>query len=87
MTQWKQLRREEFFEFRHDGRKSTDGRVDGCAPDGAVVWIRPPGGPGRVMIHRDDGFDIWRVDSRAIQYNVAGCANRAGPNDTVPDYS
>jgi hypothetical protein len=77
MTQWKQPWREEFVGLRHDGRKSTDGRVEGFTPDGAVVWIRPTGGLDRVTIHRDDGFHIWRVDSRAIQIKFAGRANRA----------
>lgn len=63
MTQWKQLRREEFVQLRHGGKKSADGWVDGFSPDGAVVWIQLAGGLGRVMIHRDDGFDIWRTGS------------------------
>jgi hypothetical protein len=66
IRQWKHLWCEEFVELR--GPKTTDaGWVDDITADGATVWIHLSRGKGRVMIHHDDGIDIWRVDSRIYQ--------------------
>jgi hypothetical protein len=67
MTQWKFLWREEFVELRRGGRVTDAGWVDDFTPDGTIIWICLTGGMGRVMIHRNDGLDIWRVDSRILQ--------------------
>lgn len=67
MKHWKYLWRGEFIEFRRDGQLKGTGWVDDLTPDGTTAWICLTGGLGRMMIHRDDGFDIWRVDSRILQ--------------------
>jgi hypothetical protein len=67
MTQWKYLWREEFVELRRGGRVTATGWVDDLTADGAIIWIRLKDGRGRAMIHRDDGLDIWRIDSRIFQ--------------------
>lgn len=67
MTQWKYLWREEFVELRRGARVTAAGWVDDLTPDGTIIWICLTGGMGRVMIHRSDGLDIWRVDSRILQ--------------------
>lgn len=67
MTQWKYLWRDEFVELRRGDRVTATGWVDDLTPDGTIIWICLTGGMGRVMIHRSDGLDIWRVDSRILQ--------------------
>jgi hypothetical protein len=67
VTQWKYLWREEFVELRRGGRITDTGWVDELTPDGTIIWICLTGGMGRVMIHRNDGLDVWRVDSRLLQ--------------------
>lgn len=67
MTQWKYLWREEFVELRRGDRVTATGWVDDLTPDGIIIWIFLTGGMGRVMIHRNDGLDIWRVDYRILQ--------------------
>jgi hypothetical protein len=67
MTEWKYLWREEFVELRRGGQVTAAGWVDDLNPDGTIIWICLTGGRGRVMIHRNDGLDIWRVDSRILQ--------------------
>lgn len=67
MTQWKYLWREEFVELRRGGTVTAAGWVDDLTPDGTIIWICLTGGMGRVMIHCNDGLDIWRVDSRILQ--------------------
>jgi len=67
MTQWKYLWREEFVELRRGARVTAAGWVDDLTPDGTIIWICLTGGMGRVMIHRSDGLEIWRVDSRILQ--------------------
>ena len=39
------------------------GRVDEVTTDGANIWIHLDSGFGRVLIHKDDGVDIWRINS------------------------
>jgi hypothetical protein len=58
MKHWKYLWRAEFIEFRRDGQLKGTGWVDDLTPDGTTAWICLTGGLGRMMIHRDDGFDI-----------------------------
>lgn len=67
MTQWKYLWREEFVELRSGGRITAAGWVNDLTPDGTIIWICLTGGRGRVMVHRDEGIEIWRVDSRILQ--------------------
>lgn len=67
MTQWKYLWRGEFVELRRGTQVTAAGWVDALHPDGTITWICLAAGMGRVMIHRGDGLDIWRVDSRILQ--------------------
>jgi hypothetical protein len=67
MKHWKYLWREEFIELRRGNRVTATGWVDDLTPDGTIIWICLAGGMGRTMIHRNDGLDIWRVDSRILQ--------------------
>lgn len=76
MTQWKYLWREEFVELRRAGQVTATGWVDDLTPDGTIIWICLTGGMGRTMIHRSDGFDIWRVDSRILQDRAAPPAGK-----------
>lgn len=61
------LGREEFVELRRGGQITAAGWVDDLTPNGTIIWICLTDGMGRVMIHRNDGLDIWRVDSRILQ--------------------
>ncbi|MBT2548838.1 hypothetical protein [Arthrobacter sp. ISL-65] len=67
MTNWTYLWREEFVELRRAGRVTATGWVDDLTADGTIIWICQKDGRGRVMIHRNDKFDIWRIDSRILQ--------------------
>jgi hypothetical protein len=78
MTQWKYLWPEEFVELSRGGRVTATGWVDDLTPDGTIIWICLTGGMGRVMIHRSDGLDIWRVDSRILQDRSS--TSRSSPN-------
>jgi hypothetical protein len=80
MRQWKYLWREEFVELRRGGRITATGWVDELTEDGAIIWICLKDGMGRVMIHRDDGLDIWRVDSRILQDRAAPPTGRSSPD-------
>ncbi|WAH97371.1 hypothetical protein [Arthrobacter sp. MMS18-M83] len=66
MTRWKYLWREEFVELRREGREIDSGWVDDVSPDGTIMWIHLTTGRGRVMIHVNDGLDVWRVDTRIL---------------------
>ncbi|WP_207615561.1 hypothetical protein [Arthrobacter cavernae] len=71
MTRWKYLWRNEFVELRREQRVTGAGWVDDVSPDGTILWIHLAGGRGRVMIHVDDGLDIWRVDPRMLPDRTA----------------
>lgn len=64
---WKHPWREEFIELRRGPKVISTGRVDEFTSEGTIIWIHQSGGNGRVMIHRNDGIDIWRVDSQVCQ--------------------
>jgi hypothetical protein len=72
IKQWKYLWREEFVELRRDGELTKYGWCDEITADGTTIWIHLSDGKGRVMIHQQDGIDIWRVDPRI-------CRNRSEP--------
>jgi hypothetical protein len=67
MKHWKYLWREEFIEVRRGNAVTAMGWVDDFTPDGTIIWICLADGMGRTMIHRNDGLEIWRVDSRILQ--------------------
>ncbi|MET3174844.1 UNVERIFIED_ORG: hypothetical protein ABIB52_002695 [Arthrobacter sp. UYCu721] len=67
IRQWKKLWREEFVELRRGPKTAGTGWIDDITADGTTIWIHLCSGNGRVMIHQDDGIDIWRVDSRISQ--------------------
>ena len=77
MTHWKYLWLEEFVELRRAGRVTATGWVDDLTADGTIIWIYLKEGRGRVMIHRNDGFDIWRIDSRILQDRAAPSTRKA----------
>lgn len=64
MKQWKYLWRHEFIELRRGRTVLGTGYVDESTDDASTIWIHLTNGLGRVLIHRDDGIDIWRVDPR-----------------------
>ncbi|GAA5194481.1 hypothetical protein GCM10023346_22030 [Arthrobacter gyeryongensis] len=66
MTRWKYLWCGEFVELRREGREIDSGWVDDVSPDGTVMWIHLTTGRGRIMIHVNDGLDVWRVDTRIL---------------------
>lgn len=72
VAQWKCLWCDEFVELRRGGRVTDAGWIDDITADGTIIWIYLKDGLGRVMIHCDDGIDIWRVDSRVLQNRSAG---------------
>lgn len=74
MQQWKYLWREEFVELGQGSRITDAGWVDDITPDGNIVWVYLLGGKGRMLIHRHDGINIWRVESRILQ-------NRSEPEE------
>lgn len=67
IAQWKYLWRDEFVELRRGSQTEGTGRIDETTADGRIMWIHLSAGGGRVMIHEDDGIDIWRVDPRICQ--------------------
>ncbi|MBT2597964.1 hypothetical protein [Arthrobacter sp. ISL-72] len=64
VEQWKHLWRREFVELRRGAGVFGAGWIDEIAQDGTLVWINRTNGLGRSLIHRSDGIEIWRVDSR-----------------------
>lgn len=67
IRQWTYLWRRELVELRRGNTVMDTGAVDESTADGSTIWIHLTGGRGRVLIHRDDGIDIWRIDSRILQ--------------------
>ncbi|WP_066285393.1 hypothetical protein [Arthrobacter sp. B6] len=61
---WENLWCREFIELRCGAAVVGAGWVDEIADDGTVIWVNRINGLGRSMIHRSDGIDVWRVDSR-----------------------
>jgi hypothetical protein len=64
MKRWKYLWRNELVELRRGTRVVGTGYVDDSTEDAGIIWINLTHGRGRVLIHHDDGIDIWRVDPR-----------------------
>lgn len=77
IQQWKYLWRDEFVELRFCPKITTAGWIDDITADGTILWINLISGKGRKMVHRDDGIDVWRVDSRI-------CQNRSEPTTGSP---
>ncbi|MDQ1060812.1 hypothetical protein QFZ23_004777 [Arthrobacter globiformis] len=67
IAQWKHLWRDEFVELRRGNRTEGVGWVDDITEDGTTMWIHLSAGNGRVMLHQEDGIDVWRVDARICQ--------------------
>ena len=77
IQEWEYLWRDEFVELR-SGHKITDtGWVDDITADGATMWVYLANGKGRVLIHQQDGIDVWRVDARI-------CIDRRTPETDTP---
>lgn len=66
IRQWKYLWYLEFVELRRGSKLVDTGRIDQITEDGNILWIYLSQGKGRIMIHRNDGVDVWRVDSRSV---------------------
>lgn len=66
MMHWKYLWRAEFVELRRGPKVVDRGWIDDVTEDGKILWIYLSQGKGRIMIHRNDGVDVWRVDSRGF---------------------
>jgi hypothetical protein len=64
MKHWKYLWRHEFIELRRGRAVLGTGYVDESTHDASIVWIQLTNGQDRILIHRDDGIDIWRVNPR-----------------------
>ncbi|PTT64166.1 hypothetical protein [Arthrobacter sp. HMWF013] len=72
IRQWKHLWREEFVELGQGSQIRDAGWIDDITGDGNIVWVNLIGGKGRMLIHKHDGINIWRVESRI-------CQNRGEP--------
>jgi hypothetical protein len=70
MKQWKYLWRRELVELRRGSSVLATGYVDEATADGSTIWIHLSQGQGRMLIHRGDGIDIWRIDPRICQDRV-----------------
>jgi len=68
MKQWKYLWRRELIELRRGHTVLGTGYVDESTDDARTIWIHLTNGLGRVLIDRDDGIDIWRVDPRIFAH-------------------
>lgn len=64
---WDSLWTREFIELRRGLNIVGTGWVDSFTPDASIVWIQLDNGLGRILLHRDDGIDIWRVEARILQ--------------------
>ncbi|WP_285314250.1 hypothetical protein [Pseudarthrobacter sp. fls2-241-R2A-168] len=62
IRQWQHLWRNELVELRSNGKVLGRGHIDITAEDASTIWIYRESGGGRIMIHAQDGIDIWRVD-------------------------
>ncbi len=67
IQQWKYLWLKEFIELGSDSQITDSGWIDDITADGNILWVQLTGGRGRVMIHRHDGIDVWRIESRVYQ--------------------
>lgn len=64
MKQWKYLWPHEFIELRRGNIVLGTGYVDETTDDASIIWIHLANGRGRILIHHNDGIDIWRLDAR-----------------------
>lgn len=63
IQRWEYLWRNEFVELRRGPSVTGSGWIDEITDDGMVIWIHLTDAKGRVMIHRKDGIDIWRIEA------------------------
>jgi hypothetical protein len=80
---WPHLWPREMVELRSGDRVLGIGHVDESTSDGTIIWIHLTNGLGRVLIHHDDGIDIWRVDARVTEDRVQHASQKlpAGEQD------
>ncbi|PTT65952.1 hypothetical protein DBR22_11535 [Arthrobacter sp. HMWF013] len=71
IRQWKYLWRNELVELRSGSEVLGSGYVDETTEDASTIWIHLTKGLGRVLIHRNDGIAIWRVDPRIYAHRVS----------------
>lgn len=67
IKQWKYLWRQEYVEISGDQGVIGTGWIDEVTADGSTIWVHLSHGHGRVMLHRDDKVDIWRIDAKICQ--------------------
>lgn len=63
VRRWRYLGPGDRVEVRSGDIFIGSGRVDEITADGANIWIYLDSGFGRVLIHKDDGVDLWRIAS------------------------
>ncbi|WP_252609332.1 hypothetical protein [Pseudarthrobacter raffinosi] len=63
IQQWQYLWRQDFVELRHGAKVTEAGWIDDVNAAGSIVWIQLVSGKGRILIHRNDGIDLWRIES------------------------
>lgn len=44
--------------LRHQRREAVSGVLDMRTDDGSVIWVHLNDGGGRLLIHRDDGYQL-----------------------------
>lgn len=67
IKQWKYLWPDELVLLRREGRTINAGWIDEINFDASILWVHLRNGMGRVLIHVEDGLEIWRVDPRMPQ--------------------
>lgn len=67
IKQWKYLWPDEPVLLRREGRTVNAGWIDEINDDATFLWVYLHNGMGRVLIHVEDGLEIWRIDPRVHQ--------------------
>ncbi|WP_307612847.1 hypothetical protein [Pseudarthrobacter sp. W1I19] len=67
INRWKYLLPDEPVLLRREGRTVNAGWIDEINDDATILWVYLHSGMGRVLIHAEDGVEIWRIDPRVHQ--------------------
>ncbi|MGO4652274.1 hypothetical protein AB4068_11310 [Arthrobacter sp. 2RAF22] len=61
VPEWEQLSASDNVEVYRQGIALAAGRVDETTPEGSIIWLFLEHGQGRVVIHKCDSIDIFKV--------------------------
>lgn len=62
---WAELTPGEQITISGTGIGENAGEVDIVAEDGSILWVHLEAGGGRIMIHKSDKHEIWRLPAEA----------------------